>query len=263
MQDFYSMIGFAGEAHKPAPLDQLELPGTDAAIFLDFDGTLVDIAEKPDLISVPAALCDVLNRLCRRQGGAVAVISGRNISDLERRLPRFRGALAGGHGAQLRMNDGKLIREPVDPGKVMALQSAASAFATTEPGLLVENKDAGVVLHFRTDPSLEEKARAFAHALADPDPDFTCQPAKMAVEIKPYGVNKGRAIEKLMRTPDFAGRVPIFVGDDRTDETGFEYVNEAGGISIKIGEGQTEAQHRVASPVRFRQWLAALAGENE
>ena len=260
MQDFYSMIGFCGEAHATAPLDSLEEPGPDTALFLDFDGTLVDIAEKPDRIAIPSHLPDTLKRLCRRHGGAVAIISGRDIVDLGRHLPGFSGAIAGGHGAQMRLPGGDIVREPVDIARIAALQNAASAFALSEPSVHVEFKDAGVVLHYRSAPEMEEKVRRFAHGLVDDDPDFTCQGAKMAVEIKPYGVNKGRAIERLMRTRTFAGRIPLFAGDDRTDETGFEAVNEAGGITIKIGEGQTEAQHRAATPAQFRKWLSQLAG---
>ncbi len=261
MQDFYSMIGFSAEAHAPADIGTLEAPGPDAALFLDFDGTLVDIAERPDAITVPPSLIDMLNRLCERHDGAVAIVSGRDISDLSTHLEGFAGALAGGHGGQVKHAGGQVSQTSVDPVRLATLQAAAEAFALVEPGLHVERKSGGVVLHYRSAPELEEKVRAFAHALADPDPDFVCQPAKMACEIKPHGVSKGAAIERLMREPPFVGRKPVFAGDDRTDETGFEFVNANDGISIKIGEGQTEAGYHIDSPPAFRDWLAALAGE--
>lgn len=261
MQDFYSMIGFAPEAHVPAPMEAMDEPDPQSAIFLDFDGTLVDIAPAPDLIEVPSDLVAILERLRRRHGGALAIVSGRDISDIDRRLPGFRGALAGGHGSQLRLPERPVERVGVDEARVSALQSAARAFAATEAELLVEDKDAGVVVHYRSRPELEEKVRAFAHALADSDPDFTCQPAKMAMEIRPAGVNKGRAIARLLASEPFAGRTPWFFGDDRTDEAGFEEVNGRGGVSVKIGEGQTCARYQIASAGQFREWLSRLAGE--
>lgn len=255
------MIGFSAEAHEPAAIGTLDVPGADAALFLDFDGTLVDIAERPDAIVVPTNLVDILNRLCERHDGAVAIVSGRDISDLSGHLEGFSGALAGGHGGQIMHAGGPVSQTSVDPVKLASLQAAAEAFALVEPGLHIERKSAGVVLHYRSAPELEEKIRAFAHALADPDPDFVCQSAKMACEIKPHGVSKGGAIERLMRDPPFAGRRPVFVGDDRTDETGFEFVNANNGISIKIGDGQTEAGFRIDTPPAFRDWLAALVAE--
>jgi len=262
MLDFYSMIGFAQEAHAPAALDEATLPERNFALFLDFDGTLADIAERPDLVSVEASVRDSLNRLCARLDGAVAIVSGRDIGDLQRFLPAFQGGLAGGHGAQSRLPGKPVKRAAVDPMRIGANQAAVAAFGRTEPGLLVEHKDAGAAVHYRSCPEMEDKVRAFVRGLVEDDPDFTCQPAKMAFEIKPTGVNKGRAIRQLMRVAPFAGRMPVFAGDDRTDELGFEEVNAAGGVSIKVGGGQTAAQYQCASPAEFRKWLAGLARES-
>jgi trehalose 6-phosphate phosphatase len=259
MVDYYSIIGFADFSPEVAPLETLEAPGPEHALFLDFDGTLVDIAPTPDSIELPPDLRQLLDALCERHDGAVAIVSGRDVEVLQRHLPDFRGALIGGHGAQLCLGDGKLVTVEFDQDRLTALRNGVRAFTLAERGLRLEEKTTGVVVHFRSHPELEEKVAAFMRGMVEGDSDFTCQQAKMAYEITPANISKGEGMRRLADMPPFAGRPVLFAGDDQTDENGFEYVNELGGISIRIGRGPTAAKYQCEEPEEFRAFLRRLA----
>lgn len=232
-----------------------------AALFLDFDGCLVEIAPRPDAVAIPPDLPQRLARLHEWLRGAVALVSGRDIADLRGFLPDFPGAIAGSHGAELSL-DGQLIEKThaVDLN-VEALHRAASDAVADSPAILVERKPHGVALHYRTDPSLRTVVEEVMQQLADAHPDMVLQPAKMAVELRPAGTGKDGALDRLMANPPFAGRVPVYAGDDLTDEVAMAHAQSRGGYGIKIGEGETIARYRLADPAALARWLDGALAE--
>ncbi len=236
----------------------LEFLCPDCALFLDFDGTLVDIAGHPEAVVVPRGLVDTLARLRACLGGAVAVVSGRPIAQIDRFLSPLALAVAGGHGAERRRADGSLAcLEPPPLG--MALETA-QALARAYPGLLVESKRASVALHYRNGPQLEAVCVAAMQDAVDHCPGLALLKGKMVIEAKPREASKGRAIEAFLDEPPFAGRLPVFIGDDVTDEPGFAAVQRLGGLGVKVGEGVSMATHRLADPKAMRAALeVALA----
>ena len=223
------------------------------ALFLDFDGTLVDIAEHPHDVEVPSALVPTLRSLSEYLGGAVAVISGRPISQIDDFLRPLQLAAAGVHGAERRSSGGQLTLLSTHPLDVV--EQAARKLAAQNAGLLVESKRGSLALHYRQAPELEELCLSTMQQAVQESPGITLLRGKMVVEAKPGGASKGGAIEKFMREPPFAGRAPLFVGDDITDEVGFSTVQRLGGLGVKVGEGATVAWQRIASPEQFRQEL--------
>lgn len=234
--------------------DPPDLPA-DAALFLDFDGCLVDIAARPDAIVVPQTLPGLLDSLHRRLDGAVALISGRNVADLRRYLPDFPGAIAGSHGAEMAL-PGKRI-EPVDAAEldVGTLHGQARDLAAHDSRLMVEPKPHGVVMHYRAAPDLAGWVDRAMTGLASHYPALAVQPAKMAVELRPRNAGKNRALARLMQFPDFAGRLPVYAGDDLTDEIAMTEAQARGGFAIKVGEGETGARYRLSDPAALARWL--------
>ena len=231
-----------------------DLPA-DAALFLDFDGCLVDIAPRPDAVAIPPGLARRLARLHDRLGGAVALVSGRDIADLRGFLPDFPGVIAGSHGAELSL-DGQLIEttHAVDLD-LEALHRAAAKAVSGSPAILVEPKPHGVALHYRADPSLRPVVEEVMRQLADAHPGMVLQPAKMAVELRPSGTGKDGALDRLMAVAPFAGRVPVYAGDDLTDEAAMAHAQSRGGFGIKIGAGETVARYRLNDPAALARWL--------
>lgn len=228
------------------------------ALFLDFDGTMVDIAPQPQAVHVPEPLIAVLRRLDTYLGGAVAVISGRPIAQIDAFLQPLQMAVAGVHGAERRGTDGRmhlLNTHPLDH-----VEEAACALAARNPGLLVENKRGSLALHYRQRPDLEALCLATMQKAIDESRGLTLLRGKMVAEAKPGGASKGRAIEDFLAEKPFTGRTPVFIGDDVTDEVGFSTVQRLGGVGIKIGQGATAAWRRVSDPTTLRQELdAAIA----
>ncbi len=220
------------------------------ALFLDFDGTLVDIAARPESVVVPAGLVDTLARLKQRLDGAVAVVSGRPITQIDRFLDPLVLCVAGVHGAERRRADGHLERLPVQP--LHAVEEAAAALARAEPRLRVESKRGSLALHYRQAPELGPLCERTLAAAVARTPGFTLLRGKMVVEAKPAAASKGRAIEAFLREPPFMGRTPVFIGDDVTDEAGFTAVQSLGGLGVKVGEGPSAAHERLASPAQMR-----------
>jgi trehalose 6-phosphate phosphatase len=236
----------------------LETLHPSCALFLDFDGTMVDIAPQPQAVHVPQPLLAVLQALKDYLQGAVAVISGRPIGQIDEFLHPLQLAVAGVHGAERRGADGGM--HLLDTHPLDHVEEAACALAAEHPGLLVENKRGSLALHYRQAPELEELCLRTMQAAVDESPGLTLLRGKMVVEAKPGGASKGRAIEDFLAEAPFAGRTPVFIGDDVTDEVGFSTVQRLGGLGIKIGEGATAAWHRVPDPAALRQELeAALA----
>jgi len=238
----------------PPPLSRL----APAALFLDFDGTLVELAEAPDAIRVPPGLKPLLDRLAARLEGRLALVSGRAIADLQRHLGAAGVAISGSHGAELRYADGRSVRVVAPPG-LPAARDAIHGFAAGLPGLLVEDKPTGVALHFRQAPEREGEAVAFLEALAGRS-GLALQRGKMVAELRPPGTDKGGAVRRLMAEPPFAGARPVFVGDDLTDEDAFEAAVALGGAGVLVGPPRpTEASWRLDGVAQVTRWLESAA----
>ena len=231
----------------------------DWAIFLDIDGTLLEHVERPDAVRPDPALSKLLIELHEATGGALALISGRPVAELDALFAPLRFPTAGQHGIERRDADRKVHQHtfPVEPLRRAARQ--LGEFAARHAGLLLEDKGHSLALHFRLAPELAGIAReALANALATLGPEFEMQAGKLVFEIKPGGRDKGTAIEEFMAEVPFAGRLPVFVGDDTSDEYGFANVNRMGGHTIKVGPGPSTARWRVADAAAVRKWLGAF-----
>jgi trehalose 6-phosphate phosphatase len=223
------------------------------AVFLDFDGTLVDIAPQPEAVVVPPALVATLEQLHTWLGGALALISGRPIEQIDAFLKPLILPAAGVHGAERRTGDGKLTLLNTHPLELV--EAAALDLAKTDPHLRVEVKRGSVALHYRQAPEREAECIDVMQRAVENSPGLTLLRGKMVAEAKPGGASKGAAIEAFMAEAPFAGRTPVFVGDDITDEVGFATVQRLKGLGVKVGEGSTVAWERIESPAVFRQQL--------
>ena len=238
----------------PPPLSRL----APAALFLDFDGTLVELAETPGAIAVPALLAPLLDRLCGRLEGRLAIVSGRAMDDLRRHVGGSAAILSGSHGAELRYADGRSIPVSAPPGLAEARESIRR-FAAGGAGLLVEDKPAGVALHYRLAPERAGEADAFLEALAGRS-GLAFQRGKMVAELRPLGSDKGSAVKRLMAEPPFAGARPVFVGDDLTDEDAFRAAAALGGDGVLVGpERPSAARWRLDGVAAVTAWLEAAA----
>ncbi len=229
--------------------------GPQTALFLDFDGTLAELAPQPEAVQVSAELIPLLRQLTARLNGALAIVSGRKLTDLDRFLAPLLLPAAAEHGAQRRSPQGELIR--LASPDLQAVARATTALASRHPGLRVEIKAAAVALHYRHAPELEALGLQVMLEAADGTPGLELLRGKYVFEIKPAGISKGTAIEAFMAQAPFAGRLPLFAGDDTTDEDGFSAVQRLGGQGIKVGEGATLAHYRCQTPAALRQWLRA------
>lgn len=233
------------------------------ALFLDFDGTLVDIAPQPEAVVVPPALIRTLESLQQYLGGAIAMISGRSIEQIDGFLQPIRLPVAGVHGVERRNAKGELSLLPAFPLDVV--EHAAKQLAADDPRLLIEAKRGSIALHYRQAPELEARCIETMQRAVEQSPGLTLLRGKMVVEAKPGGASKGAAIEAFMAEPPFSTRTPVFVGDDITDEVGFATVQRLRGLGVKVGEGASVAWQRIATPADFREQLqsavAAKAGK--
>lgn len=228
------------------------------ALFLDVDGTLLEIAETPDGVRVPAQLIRTLTEVAQRESGALALISGRSLAQLDRLFAPARFAAAGLHGLERRDAAGSLIRPRHLDQELNDARQALRAFVSPHPGLLLEDKGLTLALHYRRAPELEGEARRIVTALATRlGQGFHVQEGKCVLELKPAGFSKRTAIEAFMRERPFKGRLPVFAGDDVTDEDGFLAVNSMGGHSIRVGnDAPTAARYRVPNVEALRAWLS-------
>lgn len=229
-----------------------------AALFLDFDGTLVELAEAPDAIHVPGDLHPLLEQLAERLDGRLALLSGRAIADLDSHLAIAGIAVSGSHGLELRLPGGA-CRAVAAPLALAAARAAVGAYAAAAPGLLVENKPASVALHFRASPESAEAVASFAEELAV-QTGLIVQYGKMVAELRAPGPSKGDALRTLMAEPAFAGARPIFLGDDLTDEDAFAAAASMGGAGVLVGPPRpTHALWRLPDVASVAAWLAAAA----
>jgi len=242
--------------HYPSPLLDLGR----CAFFFDFDGTLAEIQPKPELVFISGTLHAALDRLATHC--PVAVISGRPLIQLDEFLDPLRLPCAGVHGVERRTAQGEVQQLPLDHDLLERIGRELAAACASFPALLLESKGVSFALHFRQAPELAETARALADEFVARYPDvLALQPGKCVFELKPKGASKGEVIRRFMQEPPFNRRMPIFLGDDLTDEAGFAAVNAMGGLSIKVGEGQSAAQSRLESVDAVGTWLATVLTE--
>ncbi len=234
------------------PLSDLPPPGR-LALLLDFDGTLVELAPTPDSVVIPPGLGDLLARLSRRLDGALALVSGRPLADLDRFLPGIPVALAGEHGGVFRLSPAAAASRPDLPSAPEAWREAARRLVAAHPGALFEPKARGFVVHYRAIPEAGEALRApLAGMVARDAARFVLLASHMAWEIRPRGADKGSAVGFLLARAPFAGRVPVFIGDDVTDADGMRAASDAGGQGLYVHEA-------FGGPAGVRDWLAHLA----
>lgn len=230
------------------------------AIFLDFDGTLVEIASTPDGIIVPHELPHDLQRAASSVSSALAVVSGREIADLDRLLAPAWLPLAGSHGAHRRGMDGRHhdLASRYDP-VAMRIAAELEPLLAQHPALILERKSGAVALHYRQAPELRDLCRSALEAAVERETGFHIVDGKMVFEARPAEIDKGAAVRAFMAEAPFSGRLPIFIGDDRTDEDGFEAVQQMGGLGIKVGDGDTVAVGRLPDVASARLFLRRIA----
>ena len=244
--------------HGPVPSDVLPAPARRWALFLDLDGTLADIEAHPDEVRVPAELIDVLSDLRELLDGALAVVSGRSIADIDRILGPLVLPAAGLHGLDRRDADGTRHRDVPDAEAMDAMRTGMQALTRGDDGVWLEDKGDALALHYRGAPEQGESLRAAVREGVAAHSSLTLLDGKMVLEVKPEGAHKGAAVAAFMGERPFAGRDPVFAGDDVTDEDGFREVLGRGGVAFKVGEGETLADHRLADAAAFRRWLGRL-----
>lgn len=231
-------------------------PRADLAWFFDIDGTVAELVASPDAVAIDPGIARLLALLHTRSRGALALVSGRPIAEIDRLLPGTRYPAAGQHGIERRDAHGVTSRAGERSPALAVAHAALADLVHRHPGLRLEVKGHSLALHYRQAPRLASYAhRAMRQLRATLGESFHLQPGKRVIELLPIGNDKGTAVAAFMAEPPFAGRTPVFVGDDLTDEHAFEIVNEAGGYSVKVGSGRTVARFRLANVGAVRHWL--------
>ena len=234
------------------------VPRPEWAYFFDLDGTLVDFADKPSAVRVTDDMRLLLERLHRATGGAVALISGRPIAEVDRLFARTQLPVAGQHGLERRGASGRITRHAVPTRRFERVRLRLATAVHGKAGLLLENKGLSLALHYRRAPRLAAYAHRLARSMLPAvGRKFCIQRGKFVVEMRPAGRDKGMGILEFMKEAPFRGRTAVFVGDDATDEFGFATVNRLGGYSIKVGRGRTAAHWRLPDVTAVRRWLAS------
>jgi len=232
------------------------------ALFLDIDGTLLDIAPTPHTVVVPPELIEDLARLRARCGGALALVSGRTLEDIDRLFAPLKLPAAGAHGTQVRPDPHAQIGHITRPIPA-ALRAQFTALAD-QPGMFIEDKEVTLALHYRlrADPTLPAAPVAAVEAAAA-ECGFSLLHGKKVLELKPAGTDKGAALRAFMTKPPFEGRIPVFAGDDVTDGYAFAVLDRLGGIGISVGQAFPGANYQVQSPQELRTWLHGLLEPRE
>ena len=233
---------------------------TDCALFLDLDGTVIDIASAPDRVIIPATLGPLLARLSDALNGAVAIVTGRQIVEVDRFLRPFQLLTAGVHGAQLRTRlngDVLLTVGPLDP----AVASAVHRLGDLAPGIVIEPKVYSIAVHYRLAPSAEPKVEAALQEIVAGSPDhFILCPGRCVIEVVPRHISKGAALEAFLALPHFKGRRPVMIGDDVPDESALVSAERNGGFGLRVaGEHFGRERADFQGPAEVRAWLAAAA----
>jgi trehalose 6-phosphate phosphatase len=243
-------------SRRPAPTSLAPpLLTADDALLLDVDGTLLDIAPTPAAVTVPPAVPNLLSAVAHALGGALALVSGRAIADVDHLFAPLHLSLVGQHGLEWRWADGPIEHADAAPIPGM-LGDEVAAFAAANPGLLLEQKGGALALHFRARPDLAAAAGSLLRSCADRWEGLEVLAGKMVAELRPAGVTKGTGIRRLRTRPPFAGRDPVFVGDDVTDEDGFDTVTTLGGHGVLVGPDRaTGARYRLPTVAAVHAWL--------
>ena len=229
------------------------------AFFFDIDGTLLAIATTPAGVKVDRRLKQTLEQLRAATRGAIAFISGRQIAEVDRLFAPLRLPTAGQHGIERRNAAGVVRRYAAPSRQLAAIKERLAPLAARHPGLLLEEKGLTLAIHYRRTPRLGGHLHRLARQLVNSAADLRLQPGKMVLEIIPRGSDKGSTIMEFMSEPPFRGRIPVFLGDDVTDEHGFSAVNALDGYSVKVGPGRSVACWRLPDVYAVRSWLEQCA----
>lgn len=241
------------------PRPPLPAAATRWALFLDVDGTLLNFVDDPAAVRISPSLLQLLRDLHSVLDGALALVSGRALDDLDRIFLPVRWASAGLHGLELRHADGSSRRITAAEGQHAHLLREARSLTARFQGVQVEDKQVAVALHCRRAPNQWPALRDAATALLAQLPGYEMQPGDHVIELKPAGMDKGRAVAQLMQQPPFAGRQPVYLGDDLTDEHGFATVNTHNGISVRIGQREpSQARFTLPDPAATAVWLTSV-----
>ncbi|MDR6954689.1 trehalose 6-phosphate phosphatase [Ancylobacter sp. 3268] len=239
-------------------------PRSDWALFLDIDGTLIEHADHPEGVTIPEDLPTLLMQLQTSFAGAVALVSGRTVEWMDRRFAPARLAAAGQHGAELRLDpNGKAVPLAI-PSWRQRLEEELDAALQAWPGVYLEHKPLSLAVHYRAVPQFEAEVKATIAIIANRlGSDIELLAGRFVVEIRQIGLTKGTAVKRFLETSPFAGRMPVFVGDDVTDEDGFGAAKAAGGLAVAVGPRPTDqADFRFDDPGEVRFWLASVVADS-
>jgi trehalose 6-phosphate phosphatase len=230
------------------------------ALFLDVDGTLLELAETPQGVHVSASLKQLLDEVRWRLDGALALVSGRSLASLDQLFAPLRLIASGVHGCERRTPDGKVLRPEVDAATIARVRNQLAEFVRGHEGLLLEDKHYALAMHFRRAPEMQEEVYRVMHeVLLQLGPSFALQAGKSVLELRPGAWSKGSSIAAFMQEAPFAGRTPVFIGDDVTDEDAFAVVNEMQGVSIRVGDAAVSlARHRLGGVSEVLRWLQTV-----
>lgn len=229
----------------------------DWALFLDIDGCLLDFAERPEDVIVPPGLRQDIARLRIALGGALALVSGRSLAQIDALFPEMQLEAAGLHGLQLRAELTGDAEPEANLDDLALIRAAAEQAVAEHPGAWVEDKGIALAFHWRAAPAARRALEAIAAGAIGRLTGYRLQHGNCVLELRPDGHHKGTAIERLMRTTPFAGRLPVYAGDDFTDEDGFMTINSLGGLSIIVGDRRpTTARHGIPDTAALRGWLS-------
>ncbi len=244
---------------EPTPARAAPMPGQPWCLFLDVDGTLLELAETPAGVAVDATLMPLLDRLRAMAGGALALVSGRTIENLDQLLGSHHLPIAGLHGCERRDAGGQLHVAAVAVEQLADVRAGLERMVKRNPSLMLEDKGAGLALHFLKARELENELRAEVALLAAPlVPKFAILDGHAVIEVKPAAHTKDSAVTAYMNEPPFQGRQPIFIGDDVTDYGGFAAVRRFDGLAIAVGP-RVKSEWWLPDPRAVRLWLEQLA----
>jgi trehalose 6-phosphate phosphatase len=235
------------------------LPSLQWCLFLDVDGTLIELTDSPLDTFADQGLKTLLGHVAERLGGALALISGRSIGYLDALFSPLKLPAAGLHGVERRKASGIMHGASFVDSQLTQARAAVNALVIAHPGISVEDKGRTLAVHYRMAPQHETAVRQALAEIAQPlGSNYHIQEGSMVLEIKPRGFSKATAIKAFMQEPPFSGRKPVFLGDDLTDQDGFKTVEDQGGISIAVGD-RVHGQYRFETVVAVRQWLQQIA----